>query len=209
MSKVNVYEACDRAIKAMNRDNLKVFGQLKLAKWDELNVMRTVRETYEKQRKKARQQYYEVGFEAYLIGLALCGWDDRRAHELAEKRLTGAWVDSVLADPDPVVLYRFNEEMLRKAMRLAEAIEAGGPVPGEVDKALRYWVWQLGQFAINVTDYAMKKAYRDAEIEKVTWNSIPDEKRCEICEARDGKVYDIDKVPARHPNCRCYVTPVK
>ena len=54
----NYYEPCDRAIKAMNRLNVEAFGQLKLAKWDEVNVIQTVRNVYRKSARIARKRYY-------------------------------------------------------------------------------------------------------------------------------------------------------
>ena len=51
-----LYAPCDRAIKAMNRENLKAFGKLKLAKFDELNVIREVTALYQKSALQARKR---------------------------------------------------------------------------------------------------------------------------------------------------------
>ena len=50
---MNIYARADEAIKQMNRQNLKAFNRLKLAKWDELNVIRKVNETYEQSTQRA------------------------------------------------------------------------------------------------------------------------------------------------------------
>ena len=61
---VDYYGACDRAIKSMNRSNLEAFGRLKMAKWDQINIIQTVKKVYRQSEKEARQRYYEVAFEA-------------------------------------------------------------------------------------------------------------------------------------------------
>ena len=207
--KVDVYARTDQAIRVMDRDSLRAFGQLKLAKWDELHIIREVTTLYRKSAKKARQQYYEIAFEAFVLGLMLCDMDSKEAHRLAEKVITGDWVDDVLSQTDFVMLYRFDTETERKAVRLSEALEAAEDKNAEIDKALRSWTGQLSQFAINFADYAMIAAYQEAGIEKVRWVSVPDEKRCSVCRGRHGRIYPIAAVPTKHPRCRCWVVPVR
>ena len=66
---MNLYARADQAIKEMNRQNLKAFNQLKLAKWDELNVIRKVNDTYEESTRRAVRKYYEIAIEAYIVAL--------------------------------------------------------------------------------------------------------------------------------------------
>lgn len=206
---VDYYSACDAAIMAMNREALEAFTKLKMAKWDEINVIRVVVTTYRTSARKAKKRYYEVAFEAYLLMMALCGVEPKAAHRMAEKSITPEWVDDVLAQTDFVTLYRFNNEMERKAYRLAETLEVSNDRNAEIDKALRFWSRQLGQYAINVTDYAMIQAMQDAGIEYVRWITMRDEKVCHECGPRDGKVYRIDELPPKpHINCRCRLEPV-
>lgn len=207
--KINVYQACDKAIQAMNRENLEAFGQLKLQKWDQINVISVVTAVYTKSKKKARKRYYEVAFEAYLLGMAMCGIEPMKAHELAEKVITMDWIDDILGQTDFVTLYRFDTEAERKAYRLAEALEVAEDRGAEIDKALRFWSQQLGQYAINVTDYAMIQAFQNAGIEWVQWVSEQDDRVCNECHAYDGQVFRIDKVPVKpHWGCRCHYAPV-
>ena len=205
---LNVYESCDKAIRIMDRENLEAFGKLKLAKWDEVNVIRTVKAVYTASAKRARKRYRDVGFDAYLLAMMLCEEDAETAYEMAKKAITDEWIDSILKDTDFVTLYRFDAEMERKAYRLAEALEATPNRNAEIDKALRYWVKQVGQYAINVTDYAMMQAYEDEGVEKVKWVTQHDERVCQDCRPRDGEVYPIDEVPAKHWQCRCVLIPV-
>ena len=209
MADVNVYAAADRAIKSMNREILRYFGQLKLADWDEVHVIRTVKAVYRKSTRKARARYYEVAFEAYLLGLELCGYDRKRAYGLAEKAITVEWVDRVMSEPNPVTGYRFDTEAERKAERLAETLEVAAKRNVEIDKAIRYWSQQCGQFAINVTDYAMVEAFEDAGIEFVRWITQKDERVCRECGPRDEVIFAIDEIPTKHYRCRCWLKPVR
>lgn len=206
---VDYYGACDRAIQAMNRQNLEAFGRLKMAKWDEINVIQTVVKVYRESAKRARRRYYEVAFEAYLLMMALCDEEPKKAHKMAEKAITEEWVDKALNETDFVTLYRFNTEMERKAYRLAETLEVSTDRDAEINKALRFWSQQLAQFAINMTDYAMIAAMDDAGVEYAEWVDMHDEKVCGECHALDGQVFRVDEFPPKpHPNCRCRMRPV-
>ena len=206
---VNVYEACDKAISATNRENVEAFGRLKLAKWDDVSVIRTVKTVYRNSARRARKRYYEVGFEAYVLGLLLCGTEPKKAHQMAEKAITEAWVDGILSDTDFVTLYRFTTETERKAYRLAEALETGIDRNHEIDKALRFWSQQLGQYAINVTDYAVIQAFMDYGVEMGEWESSEDASVCRECAALNHQVFRIDEIPPKpHWGCRCRIRPV-
>lgn len=209
MKKVNIYAACDRAIQEMNRANLEAFGRLKLAKWDEIHIIRTVTTVYRTSMKRARKRYYEVAFEAYLLAMAMCEVDAKEAHKMAEKVITDEWIDKIMTRTDLLTLYRFDTETERKAYRLAEELEVTQDRARAIDIALRYWSKQCGQYAINVTDYAVIQAFKDAGVKKVQWVTVNDEKRCHECGSMDGKIYSIDEVPPKpHLNCRCRLIPV-
>ena len=206
---IDIYEACDKAIKVMNRENLEAFGRLKMAKWDEVNVIREVRTVYRKSANEAKKRYYEVAFEAYLLMLALCGVPPKKAHGMAEKAITEEWIDGVLQETDFVTLYRFDTETDRKAYRLAETLEVAADRDAEINKALRFWSQQLGQYAINFTDYAMIQAMQDAGVEFAEWVTMKDEKVCRECGALDGQVFRVDEFPSKpHWGCRCRMRPV-
>ena len=79
----------------------------------------------------------------------------------------------------------------------------------QIDFALRQWSKQVGQYAINVTDYAVFQAFEDAGIEEVEWVTEHDQRVCSLCHKMDGKRYRIDEVPSKpHVNCRCTVIPI-
>ena len=206
---VNLYAAADRAIKAMNRENVEAFGRLKLAKWDELSVIRTVKAVYRKADQRARKRYYEVAFEAYLLGMAMCGEEPKNAHRMAEKAIDEEFIEDMLSETDFVTLYRYDTEIERKMYRLAEAIETGVNTNAEIDKALRFLSLMLGQYALNATDYAVVQAFEDYGVEMVEWVDVKDGHQCGECHALSGQVFRIDEVPPKpHWGCRCRLRPV-
>ena len=216
--KIDIYGPCDRAIQTMNREAVREFGRMKGAKWDELNVIREVREAYDRMAKKARRHYFEVATEAYILGALLAGVSNAQAHRKADDAIFTDWLDGILDDPDPVTGYRFTTETKRKAERLAEAILAAGAATAggtglgrnaTIEKATRDWSRMAGQYAINMTDYAMVQAYQDAGVDTVMWITKEDERVCEECGPLHGKVFRIDEAPPKlHWGCRCRLIPV-
>ena len=199
------YGPCDRAIKALDRQMVADFGKLKLAKWDQLNVIKEVTKLYEKSAEKARKRYYEVAFEVYVLILLWNDVEAGKAHKMAEKAITEKWVDGILKDPDFVTHYSFTAETERKAQRLAEALSSTEDRIAEIDKGMRLWSRQVGQYAINFTDYAAIQAFDDAGIEKVQWVTQHDERVCTECGALDGKVFLLEDIPPKpHWGCRCF-----
>lgn len=206
--KINIYEACDQAIRAMDREIVKEFGQLKLARFDQLDIVRDVTKMYHQLAKRARKRYFEIGFEAYLLGMEMCDMPRRKAQQKAEKAITMDWVDEILDRTDFVTLFRFNAETERKAQRLVESLAATEQRDAEIDKAMRLWSRQVGQYAVNFTDYAVLQAFQDAGIEMVEWLTEHDDKVCGECHELDRQVFRVDEVPRKpHWNCRCRIVP--
>lgn len=221
--KDKVYESCDRAIKVLNRKSMKEFSELKLADFDRLTVIRTVRQMYRKLAKQAEQEYRRVAYDAYVYGMMLCGVEEKKAERLAERAVTKEWIDRILEQTDFVTLYRFDSETVRKADRLIEAISAvegtddrGAALRSmrfnrndQIDAALRAWSKQTGQYAINVTDYAVLMAFENADVEEAEWVTEEDEKVCAYCRSMSGKRYLLEEFPSKpHINCRCTAKPV-
>jgi len=209
--KINIYAACDKAIRALDRLNLEAFGALKMAKFDEINVIQTVLKMYRKSMKQARKRYYEVAYEAYLLALSMVnGIDPKKSSKMVSQSITVEWLDEILGQTDPLTLYRFDTETERKAYRLAEALEGSQDRDYEINKALRFWSQQLAQYAVNFTDYAVVKAFQDAGVKVVEWMSAMDEKVCNECHALDGQRFLIEELPPKpHWGCRCRIIPVK
>ena len=204
----DIYSAADKAVKAMDRENVEAFGRLKMTKWDEVKIIRTVWSVYRASKKRARKRYYEIGFEAYLLAMAMCGEEPKKAHQMAEKAITEEWVDEILSQTDFITLYRFDTETERKAYRLAETLEVAEDRNTEIDRALKAWAQQVAQYALNVTDYAVVQAFEDAGIEWVEWISEKDDRICRECKGMDGNVFLLDELPRKpHPKCRCRIRP--
>lgn len=206
---MDIYAGADRAIREMNRQNLKLFGKLKLAKWDELNVINQVNSTYDQSVRMAERKYYEIAVEAYIVALYEAKVDRDKAHRMADYWIDMTWVMEMLEDVDPVTMYAFYQEADRKKARLIETLSVAINRSEEIDRALRYWTVQIGQYADNSVYRARLHAFKNAGVKKVMWNTQQDEKVCEKCGPMDGTVYDIASVPpAPHWHCRCYLTPV-
>lgn len=206
---MNIYQGADKVIKEMNRKNLKAFNLLKLARFDELNVIRRVDATYDASVREAKRKYYEIAVEAYIVALYEARIDRVKAHEMADDTITDMFILGILEDVDPVTLYAFLPETERKKQRLSEALAATSAPAKEIDKALRYWTVQIGQYAITSVDRARLQAFKDAGIEKVKWITQEDERVCYTCGARHERVYPVDNVPPKpHIACRCYLVPV-
>lgn len=201
----SVYDSCDKAIKYLDREIIRDFGKLKLAKWDEVHLVREVTELYRKSSQKARKRYYEVAFEVYVLILMWVGTDAKEAHKMAGDAITKEWVDSILEDPDLLTLFSYDAETARKAQALTEALSVAEDKLREIDKAQRLWSKQIGQYAINITDYAAMQAYDDAGIDIVEWVTQRDGRVCHECRALDGKRFKLEEVPVKpHWGCRCF-----
>lgn len=206
MTDKEVYAGADRAVKQLNRKNLQLFGRLKLAKFDEITLLREVNDVYAQSETMARQRYWEVAVDAYIMVYLLCGKDNREATERADLTITGDWVLDILEMVDPVTMYRFTDEADRKAQRLTEALSVAQNKSAEVDKALKYWAAQIGQYAITIVDAAMIQAFKDAGVEEVQWHTQGDERVCDVCDERNLRIYPIDKIPPKaHWSCRCWI----
>ena len=202
---MDIYGEADKAIRQMNRRNLKAFDRLRLMRNDAINLIRVVSSVYRQSAKEARNHYYEIAVEAYIVALIQAHVTNAEATKWADEDISLDWVDEYLEETDFVTLYRFNTETERKAQRLAEALSATDHWNDEIDRALRYWTLQVGQYAINVTDRARLEAFKRAGVEKVMWNTEKDERVCKTCHALDGKVFEIENAPGKsHLRCRCW-----
>ena len=202
-----MYEYTDRVIKKLNASYLRLFTRLKLISFDELNIITTVKEIYQKCLKMAKKRYLDIARHYFDKAYALAGGKNKKT---ADDWINNDWLLDMLEEYDPVTLYRFMPEFERKQQRLIEALIASHKKNAEVDKALKYWALQSNQYADNVTDRATLDGYKAAGIKRVRWITEKDGKVCPVCRKLDMRVFDIDKVPSKpHYRCRCYLLPVK
>lgn len=206
---MNVYQGADRAIREMNRHNLKAFGKLKLAKFDELNLIRQINAVYDESVQRAKQRYYEIAVEAFIVAMLEAKKPNEEATRTADETITGDWILDMLEEVDPVTLYAFMNEAERKKQRLIEALAVAHNRNAEIDKALRYWTVQVAQFADNSVYYARLEAFRAAGVEYVRWVTQKDERVCTECDELDERIFPIDSAPPpQHIHCRCVLVPV-
>lgn len=193
-----MYEYTDQIIRYLNKRFIRIFGKAKgLMSFDELNVINYSHEMYDKLQRISR--------DAFLI-LAKRIYQDNV--DKADIEITEDWILTMLDDYDPVTKYVETHEMERKRARFAESVIASPDKAKDIDAALRLWSAMMTHYADEATDRALLQAYRSNGVKQVIWETVHDERRCGICRKRDGKVYDINKVPPRpHLGCRCHWKP--
>lgn len=160
-----------------------------------------------------RQLDTDLRYELYLLA-------DEQYEEMADsvgleeldEGFEDLFLENILSKPDPITHYAYDAEVLRKRDRAIEAVNAVSGVQNkqdELDKALRFWAMCAQQYCDIVAYQAAIKAFKDAGVKYVKWVTQKDEKVCVECDSRDGKIYPINRLPARpHWRCRCYVTPL-
>ena len=193
-----MYEYTDKVIRYMRKKFIRLFNQFNgLASFDELNVIQSSKSLYEK-----LEQITEDG----LLLIAKQAYSDNKGKVV--DAISTAWLLGWLNDYNPVTKYVYMHEIERKCARFAESILSSNNRAQETEVALRYWSNMVTQYSPDITDKAVMQAYIDNAVEKVIWITCQDERRCKKCKKRDGKIYDIAKVPPKpHIGCRCYLLP--
>ena len=126
------------------------------------------------------------------------------------------YVDETLGEYNPVTGYLYYPEADRKRSRLAEALITAvilGLRPDyhkELKKFADLWHTQTLQYAETMVDKTRIKTFKKNGIKRVVWVSEHDNRVCEECKERDGKIYPINAIPTKpHYNCRCWIEPLK
>ncbi len=203
-----MYEYTDKVIKKLNTAYLRLFTRLKLLPFDELNIIPSVKQIYQKCLKMAKKRYLDIAEHYFYEAYALAS--NNKLKKPSDDWINNDWLLDMLEEYDPVTLYRFMPEFERKQQRLIEALIASHKKNAEVDKALRFWALQSNQYADKITDQATLRGYKAAGVKKVWWITEKDGKVCPVCKKLNMKVFDIDSVPPKpHYRCRCYLLPVK
>lgn len=121
------------------------------------------------------------------------------------------FVENYLKSGNQIVKYIFNSEYERKMQRAIESIVTSGnktEMKKEIDKAMKYWNRQAKQGGDNVSMDSYLDGLEAMGIKYVKWVTREDEKVCKACAAKDGKIYEIDKIIIPlHYNCRCNLIP--
>lgn len=199
-----LYEESDETIKLLSgkasRRILKAKSALYEEEFEDLMVYRILDNLYKNMDTDNRTAFLNLAKHKYNASPV-------KGKEIPSER----WLNKLLSAPCPTVKYAYDTETERKKNRAVEAINASKTrieKIHELTKAAKYWAAQTGFFSDYVTEQSTLKAYKDAGIDEVKWITVKDEKVCEECNSRHGKVYKIDKIPDRHPRCRCILEPV-
>ena len=193
------------AKKAVQRTR-KTKRRLLIAGFDELSVIAEMDTLYAGLDKDNRATFKQLFVARYLeMILFLKG---RRKKEDIIYEMAEMYLLKLLSEPNEVTHYTYDTEVYRKRDRAKEAINAIiGKVKKqiEIDKQLKLWNRQTVWYTDIVSDEAMITAFKDAGVAHVEWVTQKDGKVCSECRERNGKIYPIDKLPTKHPNCRCYL----
>ena len=201
-----IYDYCDRVLKDLNRRNLRAFDKLKVLKFDELNILRTVTRTYDVSSETAKKRFMMI----YLDAFQSAAEELKRKLKEPDEDILNDWLLDMLEDYDAVTHYRFNEETERKKARTAEALIASKVDPREVERALRLWSLQTAAYADRAVLDGRIQAFREAGVKKVKWVTYGDERVCKDCHDLNGKIFPIDEAPPRqHWRCRCWLIHVQ
>ena len=95
-----IYDGADRAIRLMNRLNLRAFNKLRTANFDELNIVRQVGEVYDTSVRQAKRHFYEVAVDAYIAALLEAGVDNRKATRMADDTIDADWILDMLEEAE-------------------------------------------------------------------------------------------------------------
>lgn len=198
----NYYNLADKAIELLNKRATKRFEDAKDKAaqdgFDELSVLSVTRELYDQLEADNRQVYLELAQERY-----------QEAEPHGEEPPDLAWLLALLAAYNAVTKYQYTNEVERKRQYTAEGINSSTAKVTEFRRGLHYWADLIATYSDIVTDESTLKAYRDAGVRRVRWVTAGDEKVCETCRERNGKVYSINAIPPKpHRRCRCIFQPI-
>lgn len=197
-----MYEFTDKGIKEINRVIQHEFSVLRqtILAFDEISILQTaVNSAYSTIYDEVRKIYLDLANDAYRASTG-------RTYDM----FTMLFVDQFFRQYDPVTKYVFAHEWDRKRARTFEALAASKKkdFSKELKQAMYNLTVQTTQYADEVTDTATMQGYIDAGIERVRWVSEQDGRVCGECKSRNGRTYDVRKVPVKpHVRCRCYCIP--
>lgn len=210
------YGLTDLLLAILTTELRKEVNRLDVIGFSELNALRITsltKEMIERLLKSNRREFIKIA-----QGAADEAAEDLKELGLAVSPITpdGKYVDKVLREHNPVTGYLYNAEADRKRARLAEAlitallIKSRADYHNELRKFANLWHTQTLQYGETMVDKARVDTFKKNGIKRVMWKAENDEKVCEECKARDGKIYLLSEYPGKaHYNCRCWLIPIK
>lgn len=212
-----MYETADRLIALLDKKLRRYINRLDVTGFSELNALVIQRETTELIKKLLadnKEVFKKIAEDA--IAEAAADIENLTGEQAKRVKADDKYVDEILNQYNEITGYLYYPEADRKRARLSEALIVAlmlldrSKYHDNLRKFANLWHTQTVQYEITVTDETRTDVFKKNGIRKVKWNAEHDEKTCKVCRERDGKIYPIDKVPAKpHYNCRCWLTPVK
>lgn len=206
-----MYRNLDKLLVRVKMKLRAEFNRLGSMGFDELNVVNTrkvTKEMYDRFLADNESMYLDAAKKAYKDA-AKSAKDAGYAGE-EETEIDGSWLEAFLVGYNLVTGYVYGREADRKRLRLNEQIltarefDSREAFNSSLQRAANLWWTQTVQYGISVVDKATLAAFKDLGVKKVRWDAADDEKTCPTCGGRDGKIYDILKVPPKpHYGCRC------
>ena len=195
------YALTDKAVELLNERAVRRFEDAKDEAaqngFDELNVIQITRRLYDQLEQDNQSVFLELAQERY-----------QEAEPHGEEPPDLAWLLALLAAYNAVTKVIYDNDVDRKRQYTAEGINSSTAKVTEFRRGLHYWADLTATYSDIVTDESTLKAYRDSCVKKVRWVTAGDEKVCETCRERNGKVYSINSIPPKHRRCRCHYLPV-
>ena len=197
------YRLADRATELLNKRAVKRFEDAKDEAaqdgFDELSVLEVTRTLYQDLARDNQEIFLELAQERY---------QETEPH--GEEPPDLAWLLALLAAYNAVTKVIYDNDVDRKRQYTAEGINSSTAKVTEFRRGLHWWADLTLSYADIVTDESTLKAYRDAGVRRVRWVTAGDERVCETCRERNGKVYSINSIPPKpHRRCRCVYEPVR
>ena len=156
-----------------------------------------------------RTLYQDLARDNQEIFLELAQERYQEAEPHGEEPPDLAWLLALLAAYNAVTKVIYDNDVDRKRQYTAEGINSSTAKVTEFRRGLHYWADLTATYSDIVTDESTLKAYRDAGVKKVRWVTFGDERVCETCRERNGKVYSLNSIPPKHRRCRCVFEPVR
>lgn len=211
-----MYRLADKLLEQLKKLIRREFNRLGIFGFDELNAPRVTAETtslFDRLMRENKKRYLEAAKRAYSNAVATSvavGYS-----ESSENRISEAWLVGLLTSYNFVSGYLYESEAERKRLRLTEQMMTAREYLNRtiyndsLRRSANLWWTQTAHYMLDAVDAATLDGYKDSGVERVMWNTNIDGRECKVCRERDGKTYDIDKVPPKaHRGCRCYITPV-
>lgn len=192
LNRLNPYEHMDEELDKFRHVLVKRFRKIKTVK---KGLRGVVNSTYDYLYKRSYQMY--LGLAKYYYEKA----------EGKKKHPSDEWLQDFLEDYDFLTGYQYDPEWDRKRARtfeLAQSYRDENKTP-DLKRPMTLLNQQVTEKSIEIVDAATIKAYKDQGVTKVKWVTQRDNKVCAECEERDGKIFNIDELPDKHYNCRCWL----